>query len=82
MRSTFSKNVGFWDGHFFQKSFFRERGRRGRSRRENSGKILATAFSRRDFLMVFGMGWGSGGPDANFSPCFIAYVCSPICLMI
>ena len=41
---------------FFEKDFFRERGPRGRSRRENSAKILATAFSRRDFLMVLGIG--------------------------
>ena len=59
MRSTFSKNVGLQVGHFFENDFFRDRGPRGRSRRENSGKILAAAFSRRDFLMIFGGGVGS-----------------------
>ena len=48
---------------FFENDFFRDRGPRGRSRRENSGKILAAAFSRRDFLMV--LGEGPGGPDAK-----------------
>ena len=56
MRSTFSKNVGLVVGHFFENYLFRKRGPRGRSRRENSGKILAAAFSRRDVLMVFGVG--------------------------
>ena len=45
---------------FSEITVFHERGRRGRSRRENSGKILAAAFSRRDFLMVLGVGWGPG----------------------
>ena len=36
--------------------FFHERGRHRRSGRESSAKIIATAFSRRDFLMVLGVG--------------------------
>ena len=59
MRSTFWKNVGFLVGQFSPNDFVHDRVRRGRSRRENSGKILAAAFSRRDFLMIFGGGVGS-----------------------
>ena len=50
----------FLVGRYFEHVFFRERGPRGRSRRENSGKILAGAFSRRDFLMVLGVGHDRG----------------------
>ena len=60
MRSIFEKYVGVWSVVFFKNNTFHERGRRGRSGRENSGKILAAAFSRRDFLMVLG-GRGVGG---------------------
>ena len=60
MRSTFSKNLGFWSAAFSENYLFHDRGPRGRSRRENSGKIIAAAFSRRYFLMVLGVG-GSGG---------------------
>ena len=52
----FLKKCWFLGGSNFENDFFRERGPRGRSRRENSAKILAAAFSRRDFLMVLGMG--------------------------
>ena len=51
----------FWVGPFFENDFFHERGPRGRSRHENSAKILAAAFSRRDLLKVLGVGGGSGG---------------------
>ena len=54
----FFEKCWFWDGRFFENDFFHERGPRGRSRRENSGKILAAAFSQFDFLMVLGVGWG------------------------
>ena len=52
--ADFLKTCVFWVGRFFQNDLFHERGRRGRSRRENSAKILAAAFSRRVFLMVLG----------------------------
>ena len=52
----------FLGGLIFENDFFHERGRRGRSRRENSAKILAAAFSRREFLMVLG-GGGEGQGD-------------------
>ena len=55
------KCVLFGRSIFQKKHFFHDRGRRGRSRRENSGKILAAAFSRRDFLMVLGVVGGLGG---------------------
>ena len=55
MRSTFEKYVGFWSVVFSEKYFFRKRGRRGRSRRENSGKMFAAAFSRCDFPMARGL---------------------------
>ena len=55
----FLKKCLFFGRSFFQNDFFHERGRRGRSRRENSAKILAAAFSRRDFLMILGGGVGS-----------------------
>ena len=49
---VFEKMMFFWSVVFFLKIiFFRERVPRGRSRRENCAKILAAAFSRRDFLM-------------------------------
>ena len=52
----FLKKCLFFGRPFFQNDFFHERGRRGRSRRENSAKMIAAALSRRDFLMVLGMG--------------------------
>ena len=55
----FLKKCLFFLMDFFNMIFFHEWARRGRSRRENSGKILAAAFSRRDFLMIFGGGVGS-----------------------
>ncbi len=42
-------------GRFSENDFFHERGRRGRSRRENSGKLFAAAFSRCDFPMARGL---------------------------
>ena len=55
----FLKKCWLLVGDFLQNVFFHDRGRRGRSRRENSGKILAAAFSRRNFFMIFGGGVGS-----------------------
>ena len=54
MRSIFEKYVGFWSVGFFKNITFHERGRRGRSGRQNSGKMIAAGFSRCDFLMVLG----------------------------
>ena len=59
----FFEKCWFLAGRFFQNDFFRERGPRGRSRRENSAKIIAAAFSRRVFLMVLGGGGGAGGEN-------------------
>ena len=50
------KHVGFLLVVFSEHVVFHERGRRGRSWRENSAKILAAALSQRDFLMVLGVG--------------------------
>ncbi len=44
---------------WFSCVFFRERGRRGRSRRETGGKIVAATFSRCEFFMVL----GARGPE-------------------
>ena len=52
----FLKKCWFFGRSIFQKDFFHDWGRRGRSRRENSGKITAAAFSRYDFLMVWDVG--------------------------
>ena len=46
----FFKKCWFWGGPIFENYFVHEQGPRGRSGRENSGKILAAALSRRDFL--------------------------------
>ena len=48
----FLKKCWFFGRPFLQNDFCHERGRRGRSRRENSAKMIAAALSRRDFLMV------------------------------
>ena len=50
----FLKKCLFFGRPFFQKDFCHERGRRGRSGRENSAEITAAALSRCDFLMVLG----------------------------
>ena len=59
----FLKKLLVVGGSIFWKLFlFHEWGRHGRSGRENSGKIIAAAFSRRDFLIDLGRGgWRSGG---------------------
>ena len=53
MRSTFRKHFDFGMVDVFESYPFRERGRRGRSGRENTGKMTATVFLRRDFLTVW-----------------------------
>ena len=57
----FLKKCWLLVGRIFENIFFHDRGRRGRSRRENSGKILAAELARCDFLMVFGVGGRSRG---------------------
>ena len=66
----FLKKCWFWGGSNFENDIFRERGPRGRSRRENSAKILAAALSGRDFLMIWVLGEGGclGGGGSEDIP--------------